>query len=195
MCDELGFAESQVKLVPNGVSREQFSKLSQIQKCKKDTKTPIVISYLGNIGIPQNLCIFVDAALRLPKVIFNVVGAGENLKVVEDYAKKKGVSNVNFLGSLSWVNLFEIYTDSDILYAQLKKEFEGAVPSKLYEYLSTGKFIIYGGLGEALNLLENFDNFLTISPDNPGKLVEAIELVIQEKLYEKNSDKNRKNQR
>ena len=135
--------------------------------CKKDTKGPIVISYLGNIGIPQNLCIFVDAALRLPKVIFNVVGTGENLKVVEDYAEKKGVSNVNFLGSLSWVDLFEIYTDSDILYAQLKKEFEGAVPSKLYEYLSTGKFIIYGGLGEALNLLENFDNFLTISPNNP----------------------------
>ena len=53
------------------------------------------------------------------------------------------------------MDLFEIYTDSDILYAQLKKEFEGAVPSKLYEYLSTGKFIIYGGLGEALNLLEN----------------------------------------
>ena len=192
MCNQLGFAESKVKLVPNGVSREQFSKLSQIQKCKKDTKTPIVISYLGNIGIPQNLCIFVDAALRLPKVIFNVVGAGENLKVVEDYAKKKGVSNVNFLGSLSWVDLFEIYTDSEILYAQLKKEFEGAVPSKLYEYLSTGKFIIYGGSGEALNLLENFDNFLTISPDNPRKLVEAIELVIREKLYEKNSDKNKK---
>ena len=57
--------------------------------CKKDTKGPIVISYLGNIGIPQNLCIFVDAALRLPKVIFNVVGTGENLKVVEDYAEKK----------------------------------------------------------------------------------------------------------
>ena len=102
MCNELGFAESKVKLVPNGVSREQFSKLSQIQMCKKDTKGPIVISYLGNIGIPQNLCIFVDAALRLPKVIFNVVGTGENLKVVEDYAKKKGVTNVNFLGSLSW---------------------------------------------------------------------------------------------
>ena len=43
-----------------------------------------------------------------------------------------------------------------------------------------------------LNLLENFDNFLTISPDNPRKLIEAIELVIQDKLYEKNSDKNKK---
>ena len=38
MCNELGFAESKVKLVPNGVSREQFSKLFRSKCAKKIPK-------------------------------------------------------------------------------------------------------------------------------------------------------------
>ena len=80
--------------------------------------------------------------LRLPKVIFSHVVVPRKFK---SGGRKKRSIECKLFGLLSWADLFEIYTVSDILYAfNLKKEFEGAVPSKLYEYLSTGKFIIYG---------------------------------------------------
>ena len=180
-CTEvLNFTKQPPFLLPNGISKEQFQKLSKIPVSTKKTNKKITISYIGNIGIPQNLSIFVEAASSFPTITFNLVGSGGNLPAVKKLKEEKNLSNVKFLGSLPWEQLLQVYKDSDILYAQLNNNYSGAIPSKLYEYLSTGKFFIYGGSGEALKLLENFENYLTIKPDNAVELVEAIRQSIRE---------------
>ena len=50
---------------------------------------------------------------------------------------------------------------------------------------------MYGGEGEALRLLAEFENKITISPDDPEALVEAIKVTIKDKMFEENSAKNK----
>ena len=191
-CSEvLNFTKQSPFLLPNGISLENFQKLSAISPPLPQANKQLTISYIGNIGIPQNLSTFVEAASYCPNIIFNIVGAGENLLVVKKLKEEKKLLNVNFLGSLPWNELLNVYSESDILYAQLNLDFSGAVPSKLYEYLSTGKFFIYGGAGEALNLLKGFENHLTIEPENAGKLVDAINESIKKEFPGHLSSANR----
>ena len=48
------------------------------------------------------------------------------------------------------------------------------MPSKLYEYITTGKTIIYGGVGEAPKVLSQFDKIQLISPSSESELNLAI---------------------
>ena len=79
-------------------------------------------------------------------------------------------------------NVLEIYKNTDILYAQLSKEFSSAIPSKLYEYLASGKCIIYGGYGEALKKLKDFENVFFVKPDKVDDLVISIKKLFK-KIY------------
>jgi hypothetical protein len=49
-----------------------------------------------------------------------------------------------------------------------------AMPSKLYEYLSTGLPVIYGGDGPAKNILSEFENVTVVPPDEPRMLNENL---------------------
>lgn len=190
-CEVFDFPEPLTFLLPNGISRENFQKLSSISLSLPKVRKQIVITYIGNVGIPQNLSTFVEAAICCPSVIFNIVGSGENLTEVQKLKDKKNVSNVKFVGPLPWQELVNVYAETDILYAQLNHDFSGAIPSKLYEYLSTGKFFIYGGAGEALEMLHDFEHYLAIEPDNATRLVEAINQIIKEELWSELSSANR----
>ena len=187
----LDFPQQSTVLVPNGISQENFQKLSSISLSLPKVREQIVITYIGNVGIPQNLSIYIEAAICCPNLIFNIVGSGENLSEVQKLKDKKNVSNVKFLGSLPWHELENVYAETDILYAQLNHDFSGAIPSKLYEYLSTGKFFIYGGAGEALEMLDDFEHYMAIEPDNATRLVEAINQIVKEELWSELSSANR----
>ncbi|WP_417662473.1 glycosyltransferase [Pseudomonas sp.] len=163
--------------VSNGVSRSQFEALSP-SNISHSTSLPVRISYIGNVGVAQNLSIFLAAAKELPSVEFYIVGDGTDFSHVNSQAKAMGLKNVFFTGRVAWVDIPKYYSDTHILYSQLSSEFSGAMPSKLYEYLATGKFIIYGGEGQAESILREFSNNLVVPPNNAKDLISAIQNVI-----------------
>ena len=194
---ELGVPENKVTMVPNGISAKQFEVLSGVGKKERKENDPIVVSYVGNVGLPQNLLVLLQVAEKMPDLIFNIVGTGEDIERVRAYKNKHHVPNAHLLGRVNWEDVPEIYSSTDILYAQLSPGFSGALPSKLYEYLSTGKFFVYGGEGQAPEFLKKFDNHLVVLPDNPDALKHAIEETVRserQKLYsEGNIEGIRKN--
>lgn len=167
-------------LLTNGIEREKFKDISKIEKNKNNK---IIVSYIGNIGVAQNLEILLLAAKRLPEIEFNIIGSGRNLSTLKSKTNYYKLENVKVFGRLNWNDVLEIYKNTDILYAQLSKEFSSAIPSKLYEYLASGKCIIYGGYGEALKKLKNFENVFLVKPDNVDDLVISIKKIIQKNLY------------
>lgn len=172
--ERLGVSLDLIELCPNGISKEQFKEVSSIKENYKLTgKNRFVVSYVGNVGVAQNLMTLVSTARLLPNVSFFVVGKGSDFDRVEKASY--GCTNVNFLGRLSWDEIPKIYEESDILWAQLTPDFSGAVPSKLYEYLATGKPVIYGGFGEAVNVFSEFENLHFIEPNNSNMLASKIE--------------------
>ncbi|AOE50145.1 glycosyltransferase [Kangiella sediminilitoris] len=180
--------KSKISVVPNGVSRKQFTLLKEVKIAENNN---IVVSYIGNIGIAQNLTVLIDAAEMLPNVSFMIVGDGNDRGRVESYCKSKGISNVTFTGRVTWDKTIAYYGETDILFAQLDEKFSGAMPSKLYEYLSTGKYVLYGGHGEAKEVLAKFENNTVIEPNNANEIVNAINIITRNSLNNSLSGKNK----
>lgn len=188
---QFGLDENRLLLIPNGISRRQFNILSQTGvRTVSDAKGDVTVSYIGNVGLAQNLVLLLKAARRLPDLSFNIVGGGNDLERVGKTAREMGVPNVSLYGRVAWDEIPKIYQRTDILYAQLSKEFAGAMPSKIYEYLATGKFVIYGGIGQAPDILRQFDNNTIIPPDDEDALVQAIEEAVSQGKHAALSDGN-----
>lgn len=176
-------------LVSNGISKDQFNVLSQL--IEKKHKNALTVSYIGNVGLAQNLGTLVEAAESLPNINFKIIGTGIELEEIKQTIRNMGLNNIHTTGRIPWEELLEHYKETDILYAQLAPDYSGAVPSKLYEYLATGKHVIYGGAGQAAETLSEFDNYQLIPPCDASALVSAI------KNYERKSEVitlSRKNQ-
>lgn len=161
------------KLVPNGISQLQFNELSIIKpKIKQENKK--IVSYIGKVGIAQNLDILIEVAIKMPEITFNIIGYGPYYDELKEKIELAAINNVVLFGNVKWLDVIEHYKSSDILYAQLTANFSGAMPSKLYQYLCSSRYVIYGGLGQAKETLHQFSNNKVINPDSPDEIFDAI---------------------
>lgn len=161
-------------LVSNGISQEQFDKLSKV---RTSTNNQTSVVYIGNVGLAQYLDTFVEAAKLLPDVCFTIVGAGTDYDRISSLVTFSGLNNVKLIGRVPWDQVKNYYDTADVLYAQLTPDFASAIPSKLYEYLATGKYVIYGGQAQAAEKLAEFGNNQVILPCDAMALAEAISNV------------------
>lgn len=175
-------------LVSNGITREQFDKLANLEAPQTGT---VSVGYIGNIGLAQKLDTLLEAAKQLPEVSFKVIGAGTDLDRICTLVAERKLDNISLPGRVSWEDVREYYNRIDILYAQLAPEYSGAMPSKLYEYLATGKYIIYGGQGQAAEILSSFDHHQLIPPCDVQAFVAAIKAYINDSNKKELSQTNR----
>ncbi len=175
-----------IEQIANGIELQKFEELSQV---KINHDTPFTITYIGNIAVGQNVQILVDGAKDLADVKVNIVGEGTKYKSLREHVKKNNIKNVEFFGKVHRDEILKFYETSSVLYAQLDEHFKTAMPSKLYEYASTGLPILYGGIGEAVKFIDRLENAIAILPNNPKLVKEAI-MIMKEKKYEI-SQKNR----
>lgn len=165
---------SRIVKVSNGIGKKQFDTLSMT---KTSESRKLHVLYLGTIGIAQNISVLVEAAKLLPQIEFTIVGGGAEFDLIQVKVDEYKLPNLVLKGRVNWEKVIEYYNKADILYAQLTKDFSGAMPSKLYEYLATGKFVIYGGQGQAVETLKEFEHNKVIEPCNVETLVEVLQSI------------------
>ena len=158
----------------NGVTIEQFRDLSSLPK-KNDSH--FTVTYVGKIGLAQNLVTLISVAEIIKDIKFNIIGYGSEYASLKKIVLSKGLSNISFYEYANWEEVLNFYQESDVLYAQLQESFSSAMPSKLYQYLCTGRFVIYGGKNQAKKTLSNFSKNIVIPPDDIDKLVKTITKV------------------
>lgn len=158
-------------LVTNGISREQFEKLGRLEASHAGRLT---VSYIGNVGLAQNLETFLQAAYALPECDFRIIGAGTDFERIKNLADEMQLNNLLFTGRIPWDEVRAYYNSSDVLYAQLTPAYSGAMPSKLYEYLATGKYVVYGGQHQAAERLAEFEHNCVVPPCDAEALVAAL---------------------
>ncbi|ELA3116392.1 glycosyltransferase [Vibrio vulnificus] len=161
--ESIGF-KKKTKLISNGISIEQFEKMVLIQE--KDSTEDLVISYIGNVGLAQDLSFMVELAESHPNFKFNIVGGGNDLERIRSLVLERNLNNIVLTGRLSWEQVLGIYEQTDVLFAQLTEEFQTAIPSKLYEYLASGKRVIYGGDIKLESFFSDFSGIEFIEPKN-----------------------------
>lgn len=191
---ELSYIKAVVSNTPvfkltNGVSEKNYNQLSTLP-AKKIKSDKLVVTYIGNIGLAQDLSTLIEATKKLPDLCFNIVGHGTDYQRVFNMVDKRQ-NNIKFWGQVNFDTLKDIYGETDILYAQLVPEFNGAMPSKLYEYLATGKYVIYGGDNVAVDILKNFENISIIESKNVEVLVNALNALQGQDFDKFNSEINK----
>lgn len=174
--------------VSNGIQLQQFLELSKIMPSENNDFT---VSYIGNIGLAQHLDTLVETAKLLPDISFKIIGSGIDDERIASLISQYGLKNIEMTGRVSWDEVIACYNNTHVLYAQLTPDFSGAMPSKLYEYLSTGKQIVYGGQGQAVATLKQFDACITVPPCNAETLASAITNLQNEMDRQYLSQKNR----
>src|SRR5215213_1058620 len=161
--------------VPNGISPELLEAIVQ-NSGRAENRRPVV-AYAGLIGYNQDLGVLLEAARMLPDTAFILAGDGPELALLKKKAGELALDNVSFSGYLSRDELIDLYRRSNVLFAHVRSSptiDATMIPIKLFEYMATGKPIIYAGRGAAAELLEDIGCAVMVTPEDPAAMSTAI---------------------
>jgi colanic acid biosynthesis glycosyl transferase WcaI len=163
------------QVITNGLTRQFLDRLHRPPRRRTPEESPCV-AYVGLVGYPQGLTVLVDVAARLPNVAFAIVGDGPERAALEADARRRGLRNLSFPGFVEGEALERWYAEADVLVAHLRRApaFEIAQPSKLWEYMATGRPVVYGGEGEAVRILERERIGVAVPPESADDMTVAI---------------------
>jgi hypothetical protein len=145
---------------------------------KRNEKT--IITYAGNIGEGQGLEKIVPAMAKKIGVDYeiHIIGDGGRKKALIESLKE--INNVKLFDPVNRSKLLKIYKNSDILFLHLNDyaAFKKVLPSKLFEYAITNKFIIAGVGGYAKEFIEeNISDAIVFEPCDISYFYEKFKKV------------------
>lgn len=132
---------------------------------KKSEKT--IITYAGNIGEGQGLEKIIPEMAKKLGIDYEIHIIGDGGRKTALMENLKEIHNVKLFEPVNRSKLLEVYKNSDILFLHLNdyEAFKKVLPSKLFEYATTNKFIIAGVGGYAKEFIE--DNISDVIVFNP----------------------------
>lgn len=171
-------------LLTNGIDDYiiDFFKNKTIQN---QAKKKYRILYAGNIGIAQDIILLVEfAKIYTEEVEVIIIGKGSQEELIKEKIKDNQIRNIKIINSIPRVELLEKYLEVDLLFLQLKniKMFEKTIPSKIFEYMITGKPILYGLEGIGKKILEEFEQNYYFKCNNIKSLCDTYEKIKKDLL-------------
>jgi hypothetical protein len=119
----------------------------------------------------------IEAADQLrsdPSLSFVLVGDGPVKRALVGEAEARGLSNIKFLDSVPQDQVPALVAAADIVLVPLKMHIPGAVPSKLYEAMASGRALIAIASGEAADIVSRHKAGVVISPGDTQGLTKAL---------------------
>jgi glycosyltransferase involved in cell wall biosynthesis len=163
--------------IPNGTLDLFFS--NGTSRARQQLDVPegcFVVTFAGTHGIAQALPTVLDAAALMDEDIqFALIGEGPVKAALQAAAAERGLQNVTFHPQLQLEQLPPILAASDALLVPLAADrtFASFVPSKLFDYMASGRPVIVSAQGEAARLLERSGGGIAVEPENPDALGRA----------------------
>jgi glycosyltransferase involved in cell wall biosynthesis len=143
-------------VVANGISEARVNDFQSI--VIKPLRGKVNITYIGNVGIAQELDILINfCKVHQNNIEVNVVGDGAKLTGLKAKAIDENIMNITFHGAVSFDSVARYMEEADILFAQIGKNFQSAIPTKVFEYIAAGRKVLLGlPEGAAKDTFENF---------------------------------------
>jgi glycosyltransferase involved in cell wall biosynthesis len=173
------FPDRDVFHLSNGVDTRRFGpdRATSESRAVLGTRDKFVILYAGLHGLAQGLDQVLDVAERLrrdPSIQFVLVGEGpEKARLIRE-ARQLELAAVRFLAARRADDIPALLAAADVVLIALKTYIPGAVPSKLYEAMATGKPIVLIASGEAAEIVNAHRAGLTVRPGDVNGLAAAI---------------------
>lgn len=176
--ESLGISPRKVAWIPNGVDLNEFD--VETEDGSSEEKDEFIMMYTGAFGIANNLDAAIDSADILkdkyPNVKLVLMGSGPEKPRLLEKAKSLQLHNVEFKDPVKKDAIPEVLAKSDILFFSLRNSpvFKYGISSnKLFDYLASKKPIVFSS-NAADNFIDKAKAGITVPPDNPQALAEAI---------------------
>ncbi len=177
---ESGLSQASVVTVPNGVSQDVLEVAHGATRVAARNPRPKVV-YAGLLGYNQGVGVLVDVANEVPEVDFVLAGDGPELPLLKEKARELGTENVSFRGYLGRQELLRVYAEADVLFAKVRSTptlDATSISSKLFEYMATGRPLVYAGRGVAVEFLESVGCALTTPPEDHRAIADTIRRLL-----------------
>lgn len=162
-------------VIPNGIEEKKYQKLIQTPSTKNSRQGPTRILYAGNLGYAQSLMTLVDSVKMSNNFNVELIGEGAQKSNINKYIADNHINNVRVISSIGWDDLVDKYVESEILYAQITKDFSSAIPTKIFEYIATGKIVVLGlPNGPAKSIFSSFSGVFIHEPVNVESCMSTI---------------------
>lgn len=176
-----GFGENKVHLITNGIDSELFKHENRSIEIRKEfgIEDKFALCYAGIHGLAQGLETLLKAAELLKEhkdIIFVFIGEGPEKAKLMNMREELALENVVFFPMEPKKMMPGIIASMDVSIIPVKKLdlFKGALPSKMFEALSSETPIILSVEGEAEELIKRADAGLCVEPENHTMMAEAI---------------------
>lgn len=166
--------------INNGIDLDE---MNQIETLNEDTINKIpenkfIVGYTGTIGIANALNYFLEAAKQLQDnndILFVIVGDGkEKQNLLNKYNKLKNVLFVEPIPKQQVQSMLKLF---DVCYIGLKKEnlFKyGVSPNKLFDYMYSGKPILYAIESGKSDIVKIANCGLSIEAENSKAILDGV---------------------
>jgi len=163
----------------NGVDTSLF----RPDRCTEETRASLngngksLVLYAGLHGLAQGLDQVLEAAVAVREdtsVQFVFIGDGPEKSFLTNRARELNLNNVRFLDSRPAKDIPALVAAADMVLVPLKMFIPGAVPSKLYEAMASGRPVVLIAEGEAAELVRQHQAGIVVKPGDIRGLVDAI---------------------
>lgn len=177
-----GFPAAKIKVIPNGANTDLFCfdpDARQRFREQLGLTDKFVVIYAGLMGIAQGLESSLDAAEHLaaadPSVHFLYIGDGPVKTELQKKTDSAQLTNVTFLPAQPRETIPGYLSAADVALIPLTRQrLVGALPSKMFDAMACQRPVILSAEGEACQVLSAARAGLTIPPEDPEALVQAI---------------------
>jgi len=179
-----------VIFIPNaadfGIANQLYAEKFDAQEFRKDKgwEDKVIVTYVGAHGVANHLIQVIDTAELIqvthPQVLFLLIGAGMQKKMLQEEVQKRNLTNVVFENQMPKKEVFKRIMASDFGASVLKKvdTFKTIYSNKTFDYMSCKKPIMLAIEGVSRDLVESADCGFFIEPENPKYWADKIEKIL-----------------
>jgi glycosyltransferase involved in cell wall biosynthesis len=177
-----GWSEEKVELVTCGVDFDHLypdSTTREVTRNALDWADKTVVLYFGALGEANNIPVILRTAKRLEHhsdILFVLVGNGIKRRATELWLNETRITNVQMLPAVPKTSAREYICAADICLATLLDIplFDGAIPTKLIDYMACAQPVLCGIRGEAQRIVEDSGAGHTFEPDSDEELAARV---------------------
>lgn len=143
---------------------------------QRQVSEKVIVLYAGNIGEGQGLPKIIPGLARALKDSHEFWIVGDGGQREELYAAVSDLSNVRLMAPVGRKELLGLYQKCDVLFLHLNDypAFRKVLPSKLFEYLATGKPVVAGVAGYPASFLRQVTGVSVFTPCHVQDGVDAF---------------------
>jgi glycosyltransferase involved in cell wall biosynthesis len=188
----MGIDPERILLNPNGVDAHRFARGGRDEiRRDLDLQDTEVIGFLGSFGpwhgAPVLARAFAEVATRRPQARLLLVGDGPQRDEVAQILRDRGVGDRAVLTGKVAPHRVPAYLDACDVLASPHVDLGGGVdffgsPTKLFEYMASGKPIVASRLGQIGEVLADGVSGILVPPGDVSALTEALERLLQDRV-------------